>query len=182
MKVVKAWLPLAFALSMLAGLLYVSGQYILRHSANDPQIQLSQDWTAQIQVGTLPKQLDLGVPIDPGKSLAPFGIMYNAEGKIVASSVKTPESMALPDGVLESVDRSSNAESRFTWQPASGERYAVVIKKSQGADGAVYYALAGRNLREVEKRESQLFAMTVFAWLVTLAGSFYIQYVIRKSV
>src|SRR2546428_2135948 len=113
MKVVKAWLPLAFAISMMTGLVYVTGQQILRQGANDPQIQLAQDWAMQINDGTLPKQLYMGAMIDPTESLSPFGIVYNSQGKIVASSVKNPEAMA--GGVLISVAKSTNTEDRFSW-------------------------------------------------------------------
>jgi len=176
-RIVKAWLPIALAISAMSGLVYVTGQQILRQGANDPQIQLAEDWAQDIQGGVQPPQLNLGNTIDPTKSVAPFGIVYDAKGVLATGSVKEPNAMSLPDGVIASVDKSSNTESRFTWQPASGARFAVVIKRAQRDGAEPYYVLAGRNMVEVEKRESHVLLMTTFAWLVAMAGSFYLEYI-----
>ena len=37
------WLPIGFVVTLLCGLIYVSGQFILRSGANDPQIQIAED-------------------------------------------------------------------------------------------------------------------------------------------
>ncbi len=175
MRIVKVWLPLAFAISVITGLIYVTGQQVLRQTANDPQIQMAQDWAEQINGGTLPKQLDLGMSIDPTHSLAPFGVVYDTQGKVVATSYKTAAAANMPDGVFVDVDKANNNETHFTWEPSLGNRFAVVVKKAHGADNADYYVLAGRNLRESEHRQTQLLALAAFAWLVALAGSFYLQ-------
>jgi hypothetical protein len=40
------WLPLAVAITILAGLVYATVQQSLRQGANDPQIQLAEDTAA----------------------------------------------------------------------------------------------------------------------------------------
>jgi hypothetical protein len=39
----KFWLPLAAAVTMLSGLVYIAVQQNMRIGANDPQIQLAED-------------------------------------------------------------------------------------------------------------------------------------------
>lgn len=164
----KAWFPLAIVLTVILGTVYVVAQQTLRLSANDPQIQLAEDWASQLNDGTNPTSLDLGKTVDPNHSLATFGIVYDQNGNIANASVAAPSTMLQPDGVLGAVDRSHDNEVRFTWQPESGARYAAVIKRATASD-KTYYVLAARNLREVEHREDQMMLLTSAAWVAGLA-------------
>lgn len=172
----KAWLPLAVLATFACGIAYGVGQQVLRQSANDPQIQLAEDWAGQIESSTNPQQLNLGSFIDPAHSLAPFGIIYDQDGNIIGSSVSAPSTMKQPDGVFDKVDAATNNEVRFTWQPNSGQRYAVVIKRAN-LQAKSYYVLAGRNLREVEQREDKLMWMVGAGWVFTLVAVVVIQHV-----
>jgi hypothetical protein len=58
---------------------------------------------------------------------------------------------------------------RVSWQPESGVRIAAVVVVYGGAQPG--FVLAGRSLREIEKRESQIEQITGIVWLVTLAVS-----------
>lgn len=165
----KAWLPFVALATILAGTVYVVSQQVLRQSANDPQIQMAEDWADTITTGTDPARLNLGTFIDPNRSLAPFGIVYDQDGNIIASSVSAPSGMKQPGGVFDSTDAAPNTEVRYTWQPSTGERFATVIKKAVYQD-KVYYVLAGRNLREVEARESRLVPLVSFGWLLAIAA------------
>ncbi len=49
---IKYWLPLAIVITALSGFIYLVGQQNLRMSANDPQIQLSEDTANQIRKWT----------------------------------------------------------------------------------------------------------------------------------
>jgi len=165
----KAWLPLAVLASLVAGMVYLAAHQVLRQSANDPQIQLAEDWTDQIVGGTDANRLNLGSFIDPGRSLAPFGIVYDQDGNIIASSVSSPSTMKQPDGVFDTVDAAPTKTAQYTWQPASGERYAAVLRRAT-FDTASYYVLAGRNLRAVEERVQRVTWIITVSWAVTLVA------------
>ena len=164
-NILRNWLPLAAALTILCGLVYVSVQQALRMGANDPQIQMAEDAADALTAG---QSVDALVPMEKvsvAKSLAPFLIVYDANGNEVASSVvldgQTP---GLPDGVLDSTQ--TMRENRVTWQPRAGVRVAAVIVAYK--DG---YVLAGRNLREVEKREDQTFTFAAITWVLAMVAT-----------
>jgi hypothetical protein len=163
----KAWVPIAVVVTFLAGTLYAVSHQILRQSANDPQIQQAEDWAGMIESGTDANRLSLGTFIDPAHSLAPFGIVYNQDGNIVASSVSAPSTMKQPNGVFDRVDDAKDHEVRFTWQPSSGDRYAVVIKRASFQNES-YYVLSGRNLRLVEQRQDRVMWIVVVGWLASV--------------
>lgn len=163
----KAWLPFAVLASFVIGTGYAVVQYAVRQSANDPQMQLAEDWAGQIASGTELGHLNLGAFIDPALSLAPFGIVYDQDGNIVASSVSAPSAMKQPDGVFDTVDAAPKNEAHYTWQPASGERYATVMKRAVYQDKS-YYVLSGRNLKVVEERIGAIAQISLFGWLLTL--------------
>lgn len=170
----KVWLPLAVLATFMAGIAFGVGQQVMRQSAYDPQVQLAEDWANQIESSTNPQQLSLGAFIDPAHSLSPFGIIYDQDGNIIGSSVSAPSTMKQPDGVFDRADANANHEVRFTWQPASGDRYAVVIKRATIQDKS-YYVLAGRNLREVESRTEKLMWMVFAGWAITLVALLVVQ-------
>lgn len=161
--VLKAWLPFVALATILAGTIFVVAWQSLRQSANDPQIQLAGDWADSINSGNEPSRVNLGAFIDPARSLAPFGIIYDRDGRIIASSASSPSTMLQPDGVFSALEASPNKEVRFTWQPASGERYATIIKKV-AFQNQPYYVLAARNLREVDQRVERAFWFSLLGW------------------
>jgi len=57
----------------------------------------------------------------------------------------------------------NGSENWVTWQPRGGVRIAAVVVKSQGG-----YVLAGRSLREVEKRETNALYQVMAGWLATV--------------
>ncbi|HVI69191.1 MAG TPA: hypothetical protein VM581_01915 [Magnetospirillaceae bacterium] len=165
----KAWLPLAVLATLMAGIICLVTHQTLRQSANDPQVQMAEDWVDQIVGGTDPNRLNLGPFIDPARSLSPFGIVYNQDGNIIASSVSAPSTMTQPSGVFDTVDAAAAKQATYTWQPASGERYAVVLKRASLQDKS-YYVLAGRNLKQVESRAMRLIWQIAAGWAITLVA------------
>jgi hypothetical protein len=131
-----------------------------------PQIQMAEDAADALAQGAVAESL-LPPHIDVGKSLAPFVIVYDDTGQVVASSGllhgKVP---SLPAGVLEYTRR--RGQDRVTWQPENGVRVAAVVARFQGANAG--FVLAGRSLREVEKRETQTELVAGAAWVATLAA------------
>lgn len=142
--------------------IYVSVQQSYRQTANDPQIQIAEDMADQLKSNGVPIPLD---KTDISRSLSPFVINYDDHGKVLFSTAvlnsKTPE---IPGGVLENVK--NIGQSRLTWEPSPGNRYATVISRYDGANKG--YVLVGRSLREIEIRESNLEAIVAMAWLMSL--------------
>lgn len=163
----KTWVLHSLVVTVALVAVYFVSHYALRQSANDPQIQLANDWADQINTGAAPTSINMGTFIDPTHSLALFGIVYDKDGNIASSSVTAPTTMLQPDGVLPAVETAPNNELRFTWKPASGVRFATVIKKTSFAD-KTYYVLVARNLQEVDRRISFIGFMVFCIWVVGL--------------
>jgi len=149
---------------MVLGAMYIIVQQNYRMSANDPQIQMSEDAARALNTGAEPASLVNGNKIDIAQSLAPFMVIYNLAGKPVASSGYLNGQMPnLPPGVFEYVK--NHGEDRITWQPGAGVRNAAVINKyDQG------FVMAGRSLREIENRIDNLTKQAGLAWFGILAA------------
>lgn len=164
---VIAWFPLAIAVSGLCLFVLVAAQQIYRQSLNDPQIQIAEDAARLIGSGVAPKMLvPSGAAIDIDASLAPWIVIYDAAGVSLASTALLHNVVpSMPDGVLAYAR--AHGENRVTWQPEPGVRQAIVVVKA----GKYGFVVAGRNMREVERRESGLVVMTMTAWAVVLAAT-----------
>lgn len=178
LAVFKHWLPLVFLGTTLCGLIYLSGQQNIRQGANDPQIQLSEDFAGKLLEGqTIP--LNFSEKIDPSLSISPFVIVYDEEGKVVNSSAeingKTP---IIPSGVLDYTK--IKGEHRFTWQTKEGVRIATVITYYKGGSSSGF-VLAGKSLREVEIREDQLMWEVFSIWIFSLAGLLFLGILLNHS-
>ena len=146
--------------TFVAGAGYVISQQVLRMSANDPQIQLAEDAANRVNRGEIPSAVIPERQIDMASSLAPFIIFYDDSGHPVTGSALLDRSIpAMPPGVFDNVR--SHGEERVTWQPRPGVRIASVVTRTTGG-----FVLAGRNLREVEIRESMVFKLAAAIWLV----------------
>ncbi|HEY5901891.1 MAG TPA: hypothetical protein VIU39_05015 [Anaerolineales bacterium] len=164
-NILRLWLPFAVVISAFCALAYAAVQQAYRQGANDPQIQMAEDAASALADGQAPADLMRASTVPVAKSLAPFMIIYDADGKVAASSAqldgKTP---SLPDGVLDSTRQLG--ENRITWQPRGGVRIASVIVSYPGG-----YVLAGRNMREVEARESQTTLFAGLTWVLALLAT-----------
>jgi hypothetical protein len=160
MKRLIYWFAAALLVSVVYCTIYLAVQQALRIGANDPQIQMAEDAAARLGQG---RPVDpIGDAVDVATSLAPFLIVYDPRGEVIASSARLAgRTPTLPAGVLRVA--TPDHENRLTWQPQPGVRLAsVVIATPQG------YVLAGRSLREVERRERNAALMIGAAWLVSL--------------
>lgn len=177
LNVLIAWLPLAVAITVLAGLAYVLVQQDLRLSANDPQIQMSEDAAILLMDGRPPQAVLPNGVADIGYSLAPYVIVYDDSGKPLASSgLLDDEIPELPSGVLDYTRQ--HGQDRLTWQPKYGVRSAIVVTRYNGANPG--FVAAGRSLREIEKRESSAEMLAALGWLLALLLSF-IAVISRKA-
>jgi hypothetical protein len=166
--ILRHWLPLAVVTTLLCGLVYLVVQQSLRQGANDPQIQMAEDAAAALAAGGTPESMVPAGQVEISTSLAPFMVIYSDTGEPLASSGLLHGTIPLlPSGVFDYTRQ--NGEDRVSWQPESGVRIAAVVVAYGGAQPG--FVLAGRSLREVEKRESQVEQITGIVWLVALAGS-----------
>ncbi len=151
--VLRSWLPLAAAITLLSGVIYGTVQQVFRANADDPQVQLAEDAARKLEAGADPASVLPAEQVDIALSLAPYLVIYDAQGNAIASNAvlhgQTPE---LPEGVLDFAR--ANGGHRVTHQPEEGVRSATVIALVDGGDGG--FVLAGRSLREVEAREARL--------------------------
>ena len=153
------FLPAATVLTVACGLIFLGLQQDLRQGANEPQIQMAEDMARALDSGAVPTTLVAGSKVDLAVSLAPFIAVYDQSGAVLATDGTLDGSPPRPPiGVLDTA-RSAGID-RVTWQPRAGIRVAAVVLPWHG--GTV---LAGRSLRVVEERVSQLEALAVAAWL-----------------
>lgn len=162
---VRLFLPLATASTMIIGIVYLSVQQNYRQSANDPQIQIAQDSAAALGNGKNISDFQTIQKIEISQSLAPFIIIFDDFGKVLASTAllhgQTP---IVPSGIFTYTKNSG--EDRLTWQPSSDTRIASVTTHFSGKQSG--FVLVGRNLREVEKRENILTFQVLASWIGTI--------------
>jgi hypothetical protein len=175
----KSWIPLGAAIVLLSGLLYVAVQQNYRLSANDPQTQIAEDIATAIQQGT---PADSIVPAtgttDIANSLSAFVLIYDDTGKQIGSSAildgKNPE---YPTNVFNNV-KQKGGEEAVTWQPRSGVRMATVVTSypATASGTSPGFIVAGRSLREVEKRINNLGLMVFVGMIFTLLVTFLLKW------
>jgi hypothetical protein len=168
-RIIGYWIPLAVVASGLCFFTYVAVQQNYRMNANDPQIEMAQNAVLALKKGQTPDSIIPGNQVDLAASLSPFMIIYDSAGKAVASSgVLNGQIPAVPMGVLTSALKSG--ENRVTWEPQPDVRIAAVVD-SYSISGSEGYVLAGRSLKEVEARISNLTLMLTITWLCALVAS-----------
>jgi hypothetical protein len=160
---VLSTLSIYFIITVIFGTIYVTTQQALRAGANDPQIQIAEDTAIKLKSGVTPASL-LKEKIQINESLSPFLQIYDSHQKLVAGNGYLHNIQPIiPDGVTTATRyKSYNA---VTWQPAPDIRIASV---SVQADG--FYVVSGRNMKEVEQRETHTLALTTFGWLMAMLG------------
>jgi hypothetical protein len=164
------WLPFAVTVTVLCGLICVTVQQDMRQGANDPQIQMAEDAARTLGNGASAHDVVLNFPeVDIALGLSPYIMIFDEQGNALASSANIHGQMpAIPAGVFDVVRRFG--ERRFTWAPERQVRMAVVMAHFSGQSSG--FVLAGRSLREVERRESWLTFVAGLAWTLGLVGTF----------
>lgn len=164
----RNFIPFAIVITALCNMIYGTGQYVIRQSANDPQIQIAEDAAISLESMTTPPQLP-SQKVDMVKSLAPYLVLYNEKGQAVIGNVQLDGKVPIPPkGVL---DAARHGEKNIvTWEPRRGVRHAAVIARVNGERKG--FVLAGRSLREVEKRIGTFRSQIIFMWLIALFLTF----------
>jgi hypothetical protein len=80
------WVPVAVATTVMAGLVYGAVQQSYRTGGDDPQQQMAEDAAARLSTGARPEDVTAGPSVDIAASLAPFTIVYDAGGSVLAST------------------------------------------------------------------------------------------------
>jgi len=165
-KIIKKWLPLAIVTAGLCALVYLTVQQSLRMGANDPQIQMAEDAASSLNGGASTESVLPSSKVEIADSLAPFVIVFDSSGKLLASSATMHGTVPdYPVGIFDYVQK--NGQDRVTWQPEAGVRMATVVVPYKNG-----FLMAGRSLNEVEKRESQVENLCGLAllciWVATL--------------
>jgi hypothetical protein len=150
----------------LALALYAIPQHVLRSGANDPQIALAGDLAVRLEQGIAPAEAVPTATVDISRSLTPFVIAYDDQGRPLASqAVLNGQTPAPPSGVFDYVRL--HGEDRLSWQPVRGAehgvRIAAVVQRVNGAHPG--FVLAGRNMREVESRIDDVQQMAGLTWV-----------------
>jgi hypothetical protein len=144
-----------------------------RSLANDPQIQMVTDARNALDGGASPASLVPAAQIDIARSPAPYLVIYDNSGQVLAASATIGgNSLIPPSGVFD--DARTERFDAISWTPAPGVRSAIVVMKY--ADG---YVLAGRSLQYVEERESNTQLLAAVGALATLAASLVAVFIVQ---
>jgi hypothetical protein len=170
---VLSWLPLAVLAVLVAGMVYLAVQQEYRADANDPQVQMATDARAALEGGATPQGLVPSTQVDIAQSLAPFLVIYDANGQVQAASATLHgQPLTLPAGVFASAK--SLPVDTITWQPEPGVRDAIAVVSYPGG-----YVMAGRSLTQVEVRETNLELQVGAALIATLISTFLVVVVVE---
>lgn len=178
--VFRQWFPLATVVTLCSLLIYGTFQQSMRSSADDPQIQVVEDISALLINGTPPQAvLPQDLQISISESLSLYVIIFDANGKVVASTAqldgKTP---VPPPGVF--IYTKNHKQDRITWEPKPNMRSAIVVNYYE-ANNNSGFILAGRSLREVEKRISKLTFNIVVGWAISLVVTFFAVFLVTRK-
>jgi hypothetical protein len=165
LRAARVWLPVAVAATILVGVLYAAVQHLIRSGANSPQVQLAEDTASRLDAGATPEAVVPAEPVDMARSLAPYFIVFDGDGRVVASSVTlNGQQPVFPASVFDSVRRMR--QDRITWQPAPRVRSAVVVVPYRAG-----FVLAGRSLRLAEEQVDSVQLLVFLGWLATLIAT-----------
>ncbi len=172
------WLLIAVIVSGLIGLNYAAIQQVLRLGADNPQVQMAEDAATKLASGQPTQDVVPSEQVDMASSLASYLIVFDANGRPIASSARLNGQMpAPPAGVFDSVRQ--HGEDRITWSPQSGVRDAIVVTQFKGAHSG--FVVAGRSLREVERLIDSIGQILLVGWVGMLVVTLLVSaFVFRK--
>lgn len=147
--------------TVVVALIYATVQQSYRTAANDPQIQMAEDLSAELGAGKSVANIYPEDTIDITHSLSPVVIFYDNSGKPIRSTGYLDGKMCqLPSGVFDHARKMGMH--KVTWQPRYDVRMAVVLMHINSSP--VEFVAAARSLREVEVREANLTKMVFIGW------------------
>lgn len=167
-RVARMWIPLAVGLTLLSGLVYVTGQQVLRMSADDPQIQIARDAAYRLSQGATPESVVGSDSVDVANELGTFVVVFDSSGAPIAGSGQLHGELAAPPkGVLDHAR--SSGEDRVTWQPQTGVRVASITESVDGDQKG--FVFVGRSLKVAEEHIDTLGQLVTAGWLAIMVGT-----------
>jgi len=167
----KTWLLVEMVIIGLCVLVYVSVQYNVRSTANNPQIEISQNIATELAASNetlTPTDLSASA-IDPNKTLGTFYMVFDANQALLASTANfNGQSLVPPAGVFDNAK--AKGDNRITWQPSKDLRLAIVVAYFKGEKNEGF-ALVGRSLKETEKVTNNVLLYAAVAALSLSAGN-----------
>lgn len=160
--------------SLVCFLVFLSGQFLLRSSANDPQIEIAENLARVYSLGS-PIQMQPLIPIE--QSLSLFAMVADNTGTVVTSTGLLHNAIPQPPKTLFT---DANTERRTTWQPEKNVRIATVVVPfhTPSING---YVLTGRSLKETESRTNMLMVYAGLAWILGLAAMALVTFLQKKQ-
>lgn len=173
-----AWIPLGIAITGISFVAYFTVQQSYRQGLNDPQVQMAEDGATFLAKDFSPPAIvGHANSLDISTSLQSWIAVYDDQGSALLSSGLLDGQMPQPPkGVFESARDGRGkgtvtaGQNRLTWQPESNVRQAIVVQRFDGQTNG--YVVAGRNMREVERREGRLGETVMLTWLFLVIASF----------
>lgn len=157
-SVVGIGVAVLFLATFASLLVYLIAQQSLRLGANILPVQSATETSILLEQGKSANDVVAADKTDLTRSLSPFVLVYDHDKKLIASSATMGGAQpAYPQGVLDAA--AQKGESRVTWQPRSGLRYATVAIPYKGG-----FIVAGQSLGETEKLIDKIGRLVLAAW------------------
>lgn len=159
-------LPQVILFTLTCFLIYIVSQQVYRLSANDPQYQLVEDYTQALNQGVSPGMLvNPAFTIELGKSLSPFVIIVDREGKLLTTNASLNHiPQTIPKNLVKQALKGDIQAT--TWQPEPGIRLATVFMAAGPKKD--YVVMAGRSLKRIEERIDILGEQVLIGWFISL--------------
>ncbi len=145
-------------------------QHLIRQSANNPQLFLSQEIAGKLSQGEPPqkKWFGPGKKVDLNLDSRLFYIIYNDQFQITTTSAfLNDQPLDLPQGVLETAQ--AKGLNAITWQPAPGVREAIAVRPYKSASQSGYIVV-GQSLDRFEELIHDIGVYILIGWLVIGGG------------
>ena len=158
----RRWLPVAAAVTILAGTGYAVTQQMQRLGANEVPVLMAEDAAARLDAGASPNEVIPGTQVDMAASLSPWLIVYGSDRKALGGSVRLHG--RLPEYPTSAfANAPPGGRDTITWQPEPDVRLVTAIVAFKGG-----WVVAGRSLRLVEEREGTALSLSIAGWLAAL--------------
>ncbi len=165
----RRFIPLAVVITLLSGLSYTIAQQVLRQSANNTPLALTNDAANRLRAGAKPSSVLPAQPVDLRDDYLPYVTVLDKTGKVLASNATLNGSVPVPPAGVLTYARTHTLD-KVTWEPASGVRSALVAEYV-GSNPATY-VIAGQSLRISEKQDNVVLDLALAGWLITEVVAF----------
>lgn len=166
MQLAKQLAPAFVAITIIFGTIYITGQQILRLSANFQSAQIANQIAESLNRNGSISDATKFYPsaVELATSYAPAIFVYDTNNNLLATNATLDSKQAaLPDGVLTYTQK--YGKDSISWQPRAGVREALVTTTYNKGIVAV-----GVSLYNVEKVIDTLGLLVLFGYILCLAG------------